>query len=112
MQGAPSGHETRSLPHPRGQSANGTEEIRWSPRLPKHKLRRLYEQDALGITDEELLEEVGWGLYMRCRDILAIQRAEREVRCARCDARQVDTYIPRLTKDETRCCAALTAAGS
>jgi hypothetical protein len=81
--------------------SDASNEIRWSPRLPKHKLRRLYELDALGIADEELLEEVGWGLYMRCRDILAIQRAlhDREVRCARCDARQAASYIPRLTKD-------------
>lgn len=76
-------------------------EIRWSPRLPKHKLRRLYERDALGIRDEELLEEVGWCLYARCRDILTIQRAlkEGQVRCPRCDARQVASYIRRLTKD-------------
>jgi len=76
------------------------QDIRWSHRLPKHKLRRLYEQDALGIRDEELLEEVGWCLYMRCRDILAIERAlkERQVRCPRCDAGQVASYIPRVTK--------------
>ena len=81
--------------------SDGSNEIRWSPRLPKHKLRRLYEQDALGICDEELLEEVGWCLYMRCRDILAVQSAihERRVRCPRCDARQAASYIPRLTKD-------------
>jgi hypothetical protein len=77
------------------------EDIRWTPRLPKHKLRRLYEQDALGICDEDLLEEVGWRLYMRCRDILAIHRAlkDGEVRCPRCDARQAAAYIPRRTGD-------------
>jgi len=81
--------------------SDGRQEVRWSPRLPKHKLRRLYEQDALGICDEELLDEVGWCLYVRCRDILAIQRAlkDSEVRCPRCDARQVATYVPRVTKD-------------
>ncbi len=77
------------------------QEVRWSPRLPKHKLRRLYEQDALGIRDEDLLEEVGWCLYMRCRDILAVQRAlkDGQVRCPRCDARQAASYVPRRTRD-------------
>jgi hypothetical protein len=50
------------------------QDIRWSPRPRKDKLRRLYEQDALGIADEELLEEVGWCLHMRCRDILTLRR--------------------------------------
>jgi hypothetical protein len=89
--------------------SDGSEVIRWSPRLPKHKLRRLYEQDALGITDEDLLEEVGWHLYMRCRDILTIWRAlhEQQVLCPRCDARQVATYVRRCTgdRDEVLRCA-------
>jgi len=89
---------------------DGLKDIRWSPRLRKDKLRRLYEQDALGICEDDLLEEVGWCLYMRCRDILAIQSAQyaRQVRCPRCDARQVATYIPGITgdRDETLCCPA------
>jgi hypothetical protein len=82
------------LPPPVGDCHN---DIRWSPRLPKQKLRRLYELDALGIADEELLHEVGWCLYARCRDILTIRRAteQREVRCPRCDAAGSTTYIPR-----------------
>ncbi len=73
------------------------QEIRWSQRLPKHKLRQLYERDALGIRDEELLEEVGWCLYARCRDILNLRRAleDRQVLCPRCDAEGKATYIPR-----------------
>ena len=65
---------------------DGLRDICWSPRLRKDKLRRLYEQDAVGICDGDLLEEVGWCLYMRCRDILAIQSAqyEHQVRCPRC----------------------------
>jgi len=76
---------------------NGREDIRWSPRLPRRKLRRLYELDALGIAPQELLDEVGWCLYMRCRDILTIRRAldDHEVLCPRCAAAGRTRYIPR-----------------
>ena len=38
----------------------------WAPRIPKGLLRRLYEYDASGICDEELIDKVGFGLYSRC----------------------------------------------
>ena len=33
-------------------------EIQWPPRVPKAKLRRLYQADAQGIVDAELLDDV------------------------------------------------------
>ena len=61
-------------------------EIQWGPRLPKWKLRRLYESDARGLLDEELLDEVGALLLERCRDILKVKDAQHgRVHCARCD---------------------------
>jgi len=45
---------------------------RWSPRVPRHKVRRLYENDARGIVDEVLLDDVGIGLFLRCRSMLAV----------------------------------------
>jgi hypothetical protein len=61
---------------------------RWAPRVPQQKLRRLYEGDAAGRLDEALLEDVGWTLYLRCRAALEVGRlrAERTVRCPRCEA--------------------------
>ncbi|MDF2685848.1 MAG: hypothetical protein K0S55_1029, partial [Clostridia bacterium] len=38
----------------------------WSPRLPLNTLRRLYESDAKGITDIDLIDEVGFSMYSRC----------------------------------------------
>lgn len=35
-------------------------------------LKRLYEQDAMGITDEGLIERVGYRLYERCRDCMLV----------------------------------------
>jgi hypothetical protein len=60
--------------------------VTWSPRVPKHKLRRLYTRVAQGIWDEELIDDVGMTLYMRCRDILIIHRAlhDKKVTCPRC----------------------------
>ena len=59
--------------------------IRWSPRVPPHLIRRLYESDARGLLDEDLLNEVGFGMYARCADMLDIYEAERgQVKCRAC----------------------------
>ena len=57
--------------------------IQWAPKLRPHLLRRLYESDARGLVDDELLDEVGYTLYERCRTIwIATER-----RCPRCAAK-------------------------
>lgn len=59
--------------------------MRWAPRVPQDKVRRLYESDARGILDEELVDDVGYGLYLRCRSILrATEAGEGRVTCPRC----------------------------
>src|SRR5258706_13527685 len=42
----------------------------WAPRVPQTHLRRLYEQDAQGIYDEDLMDEVGYALLSRCQSFL------------------------------------------
>lgn len=42
----------------------------WAPRIKPYLIRRLYENDAKGICDEELLEQVGWSLYSRCKSFI------------------------------------------
>ena len=44
---------------------------RWAPRVRRSKIRRLYETDALGIYDDELIDDVGYALLARCRSFLA-----------------------------------------
>ncbi len=69
--------------------------VRWAPRLQPHKLRRLYELDAQGILDEELLDDVGYTLYSRCLSILHVSSAILgKVHCPQCD-----TIIERTTND-------------
>ena len=83
---------------------SGRDEIEWSKRVPKWKLRRLYESDARGLLDEELLAEVGWMLVERCRDILKVEAAQQgRVHCARCDRHGDTTLIERPhTKGDPR----------
>jgi hypothetical protein len=63
----------------------GGVDVRWSPRLNPEKLRRLYETDARGIIDEELLDEVAFTLYSRCDSILTVTESIwGKTRCPRC----------------------------
>ncbi len=66
-------------------SSPGSREPRWPPRVKKSALRRLYESEAAGLMDEELLEDVGITLWMRCRAILDVARAVAgQVICPHC----------------------------
>jgi hypothetical protein len=57
----------------------------WAPRVKPYLIRRLYESDAQGILDLELLETVGWGLYSRCDSfLLAAQARQGKVPCPAC----------------------------
>ncbi|MHC4591214.1 MAG: hypothetical protein ACYS8L_00800 [Planctomycetota bacterium] len=50
------------------------------------RIRRLYGLNRLGVFDDALLDEVGWGLHARCRDALTVWRAvtEGKVPCPEC----------------------------
>jgi predicted RNA-binding Zn-ribbon protein involved in translation (DUF1610 family) len=57
----------------------------WAPKVSCTKVRRIYEADALGIRDEELIDEVGYALYARCQSILAVTEAHHgKVGCPQC----------------------------
>ena len=64
---------------------DGVDEIKWAPRVPKRKIRNLYESEASGLLDEDFLNDVGLSLYLRCESILTVGQAQRgEVLCPRC----------------------------
>jgi len=74
------------------------DEIVWEKRVPMWKLRRLYESDAQGRLDEDLLDEVGFTLLERCRDILKVDSAKHgQVQCPRCERNGQITLIKRPT---------------
>jgi hypothetical protein len=58
----------------------------WWPRVPTGKIRRLYANDALGLVDEELIDDVGTSLLLRCQSILVANEAHGgRAACPRCD---------------------------
>ncbi len=60
-------------------------EPRWAQRVPQAKIRQLYESDARGLYDEELIDEVGWALYARCRSLLEAEEARQgRAKCHQC----------------------------
>ena len=54
--------------------------IQWAPKVRRFKIRQLYENDAQGIVDEELIDEVGYALYARCEAVWMVT----ERRCPEC----------------------------
>jgi hypothetical protein len=52
------------------------EKICWARHVSREKIRQLYRQDAQGIVDEELIDEVGTALYARCQSILLLSSAQ------------------------------------
>ncbi len=59
---------------------------RWAQRVPQAKIRQLYESDARGLYDEELINEVGWALYARCRSLIEAEAARQgRAKCHQCE---------------------------
>lgn len=53
--------------------------------MPQREIRRLYETDAKGIYDGDLIDEVGYGLLARCESFIRANRARAgEVPCPEC----------------------------
>ena len=74
---------------------NDRADIYWAPRVRLHKVRALYLSNARGIYDDELIDDVGIALLLRCESILEFTEAlEGRVKCKRCAS---DT----LTLDQT-----------
>ena len=58
---------------------------RWARRVPKRKIRQLYETDAQGIYDLDLINEVGYALLARCESFITANGArEGELPCPAC----------------------------
>lgn len=59
--------------------------IQWAPRVKQGLIRRLYELDALGIYDDELIDDVGWRLYERCVSFIsAVEAVKGRAKCPLC----------------------------
>jgi hypothetical protein len=59
----------------------------WAPRVTQREIRRLYETDARGIYDEDLINEVGYGLLVRCESFIDANEATAgRVKCPNCSS--------------------------
>ena len=64
-----------------------SKEVSWAPRVRQMDIRRLYETEAQGRIDTDLLDEVGIALYARCESFcLSCDAYKGRVHCPRCDA--------------------------
>ncbi len=61
---------------------------RWAPRVTKREIERLYHGSVRGVLDEDLIDEVGYGLYARCESMLEVTEIIRTGRpkCPVCGA--------------------------
>jgi hypothetical protein len=76
-------------------AASAEATMRWAPRVQQHLIRRLYESDARGLLDEELLNEVGWGLYARCESFIqAVEAAHGRATCPGCGKIVLHSCVP------------------
>jgi len=81
---------------------HGREAIRWHPRVLRDKIRRLYLSEARGLLDEELLDEVGITLYLRCISILQVEDARQgRVHCPLCYRDGRETLIVRESGEQS-----------
>ena len=75
--------------------------IKWSQRLPLNKLRQLYLSQASGLLDKELLEDVAVTLYLRCKDIIAVDKSRHgEVRCPFCYENKLEEVYIQVNRGE------------
>jgi hypothetical protein len=74
---------------------------RWHPRVPRYKIRQLYQNDAAGLLDVVLIDDVGINLLLRCRSILTVTEAHAgRAACGRCGAVIVHHF---RRQEELRC---------
>ena len=65
---------------------DGPKEVSWAPRVRQMDISRLYETEAQGRIDTDLLDEVGIALYARCESFcLSCEAYNWRVHCPRCD---------------------------
>ncbi len=58
---------------------------RWAAKVSPLEIRRLYECDAQGIVDSDLIDKVLYAFYARCQSILTVTEASRgRVACPEC----------------------------
>ena len=59
----------------------------WDGRVAKWKIARIYEEDAGGIHDEDLINDVAYRLFTRCQSMLVVEEARQgRATCPMCES--------------------------
>jgi hypothetical protein len=75
--------------------------IRWAPPVPSQKLVRLYEANASGLLDDDLVDDVGWRIWERLSDVIRVSNGL--VRCPGC-TNEFAVRVPGRDPDEVVGC--------
>jgi RNase P subunit RPR2 len=64
------------------------DKFKWAKRVSRRDIQRLYESDAKGLLDKELLNEVHYAIYVRVCDMFEVREAQQfgRVTCRQCRA--------------------------
>ena len=64
------------------------DKFQWTRRVSRRDIQRLYESDARGMRDEELLDQVHYAIYARVCDMFEVRAAQQygRVKCRNCGA--------------------------
>lgn len=90
-------------PQPQQWRIKFTDNIKpeWAPKVPPGIIQQLYRDMSQGLEDEELIKEVGTGLYLRCQSILVANAAHNgRAACPRCETMIVHS---RDKRQQLRC---------
>jgi hypothetical protein len=80
----------------------------WSRKVSQILISRLYNQAAMGIYDDELVDEVGYALFARCKSIVSATIGFEEKRL-KCPNLHCGTDIP-LVNNNFSCISGFFAA--
>jgi hypothetical protein len=66
----------------------GQDKFHWAKRVSRRDIQRLYESDARGMLDEELLDEIHHAIHARVCDMFEVRQAQQSglVKCRSCGA--------------------------
>ncbi|MCL2361079.1 MAG: acetamidase/formamidase family protein [Defluviitaleaceae bacterium] len=77
---------------------------KWAKKVPPHKIKRLYELDAKGIQDNELVDDVGISLYTRVDSMLQVTSSNlAKAICIECRTEIPHTYRREFTLVCSKC---------
>ncbi len=71
------------------------DQFHWAGKVARRDIQRLYESDARGLLDEELLDKVMYTVYTRIKDMFEVREAQKagRVRCRSCGAPVPQPYL-------------------